>query len=343
MRAVSLHRDVLVATSAVLQVNCVIVRGPVDGEGETFVIDSPVLPDELDALPALLEQAGFPTPSGLLATHGDWDHLLGRLAFPGVALGCRREHRRAPAGIAGRSPARAARVRRGSPIERPRPLALGLGPGAARSPGAARIGDHELELHAADGHTADGMAVWFRGRACSSPATTSRRSSSRRSRRRHSPVPTRRRSTACRARCSRAEMGGAGSRWTVTGDRALGGAGRGPRLPRVVDGRAVDGRPEVAALPARAANAAQRRLHAENLTRRSQMTAGPPRVSARHYTADQRVVEQRQDRHEPAGRSVVASARGSDEHQLARDRGPSDGHSSIRMAVSDRRSPAGGQ
>ena len=47
MRAVALHADVLVATSAVLQVNCVIVRGPVEDEGETFVIDSPVLPDEL--------------------------------------------------------------------------------------------------------------------------------------------------------------------------------------------------------------------------------------------------------------------------------------------------------
>lgn len=125
MRAVSLHRDVLVATSAVLQVNCVIVRGPVaggeedgrrsapgdveresplpeqespvrviepGGEGiaaaEVFVIDSPVLPEELETLSALLAQAHFPEPSGLLATHGDWDHLLGRLAFPGVALGC---------------------------------------------------------------------------------------------------------------------------------------------------------------------------------------------------------------------------------------------------------------
>ena len=29
----------------------------------------------------MLEQAGFPV-SGLLATHADWDHLLGRLAFP---------------------------------------------------------------------------------------------------------------------------------------------------------------------------------------------------------------------------------------------------------------------
>ena len=52
------------------------------------MIDSPVLPEELDSLPGLLEQARFPAPSGLLATHGDWDHLLGRLAFPGLALGC---------------------------------------------------------------------------------------------------------------------------------------------------------------------------------------------------------------------------------------------------------------
>ncbi len=151
-------RDVLVVTSAILQVNCVIVRGAAaaadagDGRpssrtsaerrseaaGESFVIDSPVLPDELDALPALLEQARFPAPSGLLATHGDWDHLLGRLAFPGVALGCAEstaERLRA-------SPGEAQRELRafdeGLLIERTRPLALGLGPGAAGARAAAR-------------------------------------------------------------------------------------------------------------------------------------------------------------------------------------------------------------
>ena len=36
-------------------------------------------------LPGVLEQAGYPV-SGLLTTHGDWDHLLGRLAFPGAAV-----------------------------------------------------------------------------------------------------------------------------------------------------------------------------------------------------------------------------------------------------------------
>jgi glyoxylase-like metal-dependent hydrolase (beta-lactamase superfamily II) len=181
VRAVSLHHDVLVVTSALLHVNCVIVRGGIsssggggaggegEGEGEgvegrgtqpgeTFVIDSPVLPDELDALPALLEQAQFPAPSGLLATHGDWDHLLGRLAFPGVALGCAESTaRRLQA-----APGQAQRELRGFDedllIERVRPLALGSVQ-ALPVPGRCDIGELELELHAADGHSADGMAV----------------------------------------------------------------------------------------------------------------------------------------------------------------------------------------
>jgi glyoxylase-like metal-dependent hydrolase (beta-lactamase superfamily II) len=187
MRAISLHRDVIVVTSAILQVNCVIVRGAAgegqdaspssqpggEGEGqgeaaaaaegpqpagESFVIDSPVLPDELDALPALVEQARFPAPSGLLVTHGDWDHLLGRLAFPGVALGAGEstaERLRA-------SPGEAQRDLRdfdeGLLIERERPLALGSVQ-ALPVPGRCAVGERELELYAASGHTPDGMAV----------------------------------------------------------------------------------------------------------------------------------------------------------------------------------------
>jgi glyoxylase-like metal-dependent hydrolase (beta-lactamase superfamily II) len=160
VRAVALHADVLVATSAVLQVNCVIVRGPVEGEGETFVIDSPVLPDELETLPTLLDQARFPEPSGLLATHGDWDHLLGRLAFPGVALGCAEstaERLRASPGEVQRD---LREFDRDLLIERPRPLALGSVQ-ALPVPGRCGIGDHELELHPAGGHTVDGMAIWI--------------------------------------------------------------------------------------------------------------------------------------------------------------------------------------
>ena len=122
------------------------------------MIDSPVLPDELDALAALVEQAGFPLPSGLLATHGDWDHVLGRLAFPGIALGCSEstaERLRA-------SPGEAQRELRAFDkdllIERPRPLALGSVQ-ALPVPGRCSLGDRELELHPADGHTPDGMAI----------------------------------------------------------------------------------------------------------------------------------------------------------------------------------------
>ncbi|MGZ6214344.1 MAG: MBL fold metallo-hydrolase, partial [Candidatus Limnocylindria bacterium] len=86
MRAVALHADVIVFVSDVWQTTCTAVRGGDEG----FVIDSVVYPEELRALPDVLEQAGFPV-SGLLTTHGDWDHLLGRTAFPGAALGCGEE------------------------------------------------------------------------------------------------------------------------------------------------------------------------------------------------------------------------------------------------------------
>src|SRR6202034_2041101 len=82
MRLVAVDPDVIVVISAIWQTTCTAVRSGDEG----FVIDSPLLPDELEALPTLLEQAGFPV-SGLLATHGDWDHLLGKLAFPEGSLG----------------------------------------------------------------------------------------------------------------------------------------------------------------------------------------------------------------------------------------------------------------
>jgi glyoxylase-like metal-dependent hydrolase (beta-lactamase superfamily II) len=170
MRAVALHSDVIVIASAVLRVNCVVVRSPPGrrsqvgagaeqrGDGEAFVIDSPVLPDELDALPAMLERAGFPAPAGLLATHGDWDHLLGRLAFPELTLGCAEstaERLRAHPGEAQRE------LRAFDEellIERPRPLGLGVVQ-PLPVPGRCEIGEAELQLHPTSGHTRDGMAV----------------------------------------------------------------------------------------------------------------------------------------------------------------------------------------
>lgn len=176
MRVVSLHADVLLATSAIWQTNCVIVRGRVEldadnpvkvriaGEPdpgvETFVIDSPVLPEELDALPALLDQAGFATPSGLLATHADWDHLLGRLAFPEAALGCAGSTARRLSADPGAAQRELRAFDRQFHIERPRPLMLGSIQ-ALEVPGHCEIGVHELQLHPTEGHTEDGMAIWL--------------------------------------------------------------------------------------------------------------------------------------------------------------------------------------
>ena len=155
MRVVGLHEDVIVCTSAYWQTTCTIVRG---GD-ETFVIDSPVLPDELEALPAMLEQVGWPC-TGLLATHGDWDHLLGRLAFPAAALGVAET---TAARLTG-SPGEAARELRAFDdqhyCERPRPLQLGELQ-ALPVPGRLGVGEHELELHPTEGHVADGMAIWI--------------------------------------------------------------------------------------------------------------------------------------------------------------------------------------
>jgi glyoxylase-like metal-dependent hydrolase (beta-lactamase superfamily II) len=154
VRAIALHADVLVATSAIWQTNCAVVRA---GE-ECFLLDSPVLPDELQALPTLVEQAGFPAPSGLLVTHGDWDHLLGRLAFPGIALGCAES----TAARMQAAPGEAQRELRAFDeehfIERERPLSLGAVQ-ALPIPGSCGIGERELALHSAGGHTGDGIAI----------------------------------------------------------------------------------------------------------------------------------------------------------------------------------------
>ncbi len=154
MRAVGLHEDVVVATSRVYQTTCTLVRSG----GEAFCIDSPILPDELEILPALAEQANF-TVVGLLATHADWDHLLGRYAFPEAPLGCAET----TAGRLVNEPGAAQRELREFDesfyVQRPRPLSL---PGAQRLPvpGKVEVGEQELELQPADGHTEDGMAVW---------------------------------------------------------------------------------------------------------------------------------------------------------------------------------------
>jgi glyoxylase-like metal-dependent hydrolase (beta-lactamase superfamily II) len=158
VRAVSLHRDVIVVTSQLFQAHCTIVRGP--GGEEAFAIDSPVLPEELELLASLVRQAGFPEPQGLLATHADWDHVLGPLAFREAALGCAEssvERLRAEPGAAQRA---LRRFDEELHVERSAPLSLGsVQPLAV--PGRCSVGDAELELHPTAGHTADGMAIWI--------------------------------------------------------------------------------------------------------------------------------------------------------------------------------------
>jgi glyoxylase-like metal-dependent hydrolase (beta-lactamase superfamily II) len=151
MRVLALHGDVVVVTSRLWQTTCTLVRR----DSEAFCIDSPVLPDELELLPTIAEQSGF-NVVGLLATHADWDHVLGRIAF------------RVPLGVAESS---AAVLRDGSAqrelkqfdeehyVHRTAPLALGT-PQELPVPGRCGIGPGELDLYPTGGHTADGMAVW---------------------------------------------------------------------------------------------------------------------------------------------------------------------------------------
>jgi glyoxylase-like metal-dependent hydrolase (beta-lactamase superfamily II) len=154
VRVLALHSDVIVFVSRVWQTTATAVRAGDEG----FLIDSPVYPDELEAVPRVLEQAGFPV-SGLLATHADWDHLLGPLAFGDRPLGLAESS----AERLTREPGAAQRelrafddehyVERGAPLQLsaiqhlPVPGKLGLGH------------EHELELHPASGHTTDGVAV----------------------------------------------------------------------------------------------------------------------------------------------------------------------------------------
>jgi glyoxylase-like metal-dependent hydrolase (beta-lactamase superfamily II) len=180
VRAVSLHRDVIVVTSRLVQTNCTIIRGEAASApqaetvacssspgasaaepgtvAETFIVDSPILPDELELLPSLLDQAGYPQPSGLLATHGDWDHLLGPLAFPGLPLGCAESTAERLAAEPGAAQRKLREFDEQLYIDRARPLGLGSFEGLP-VPGRLEIGAAELELHPASGHTADGMVI----------------------------------------------------------------------------------------------------------------------------------------------------------------------------------------
>jgi glyoxylase-like metal-dependent hydrolase (beta-lactamase superfamily II) len=147
---------VLVATSSLWQTNAIALRSG----GEAMLVDSPYFADELEMLPEVLRQSGFEV-DGLLATHADWDHLLGRYAFPGASLGVAEStatRLRAEPGVAQNE------LRRADAeyyVKRPGPLGLGTYQ-SLPVPGKLELGSEELELHPSEGHSSDGMAIFAR-------------------------------------------------------------------------------------------------------------------------------------------------------------------------------------
>ena len=159
MQVLAVHADLIVFISRFWQTTCTAVRAGDEG----FVIDSPVYPDELEAIPGVLEQAGFPV-SGLLATHGDWDHLLGRIAFPEASLGCGESTARRLAAEPGQAQRELREFDEEHYVDDRPPLAFG-GVQSLPVPGRLALGsgprEREFELHPADGHTADGTAFFI--------------------------------------------------------------------------------------------------------------------------------------------------------------------------------------
>ena len=154
MKAVGLHPDVFVVTSRFWQTTCTLVKSG----SEAFCIDSPVLPDELELLPAIAEQASFPVV-GRIATHADWDHLLGGYAFPGTPLALAESSGARLRNEPGAAQRELREFDEEHYVERPVPLSL-PGAQALPVPGHCAVGERELELQPADGHTVDGMALW---------------------------------------------------------------------------------------------------------------------------------------------------------------------------------------
>lgn len=260
MRAVALHTDVIVFVSDMWQTTCTAVRGGDEG----FVIDSVLYPEELRALPDVLAQAGFPV-SGLLATHADWDHLLGRLAFPGAALGCGDATVSRLSAEMGEAQRKLRAFDQEHYVEDRAPLALG----SLQSlpvPGHLEIGApaaaHELELHLTGGHTADGVAFWMRWAkvlVCGdylSPVEI--------------PMLSAGGSVAAyRATLARLAPLLADAEWVIPGHGAPVAAQRALQIAAEDDAylEQLETDPAAATLPADRATPAQRRIHGDNVAR----------------------------------------------------------------------------
>ena len=217
-------------------------------------------PDELEALPARAR--------------------AGRLRLQRAA---RHARRLGPPARAARLPRRGARLRRddrgaadrASPATPPRELrafddehyveraaaaVARAGPGAAGARARSRSASDELELHPADGHTADGMAIWVavgaRARLRRLPLAGRDPDAVRGRLARRLPA---RRSSACAPLVEQADHVVPGHGETLDGARARGDPARGPRVPATE-------LPD-AELPLARRGAAQRAIHAENVER----------------------------------------------------------------------------
>jgi glyoxylase-like metal-dependent hydrolase (beta-lactamase superfamily II) len=258
MRALALHPDVIVFVSDMWQTTCTAVRGGSEG----FVIDSVLYPEELRALPDVLAQAGFEV-SGLLTTHGDWDHLLGRLACPGAALGCAESTVARLSAEIGDAQRELREFDAEHYVDGRGPLALG----SLQSlpvPGHLDIGSgsdgRELELRETGGHTADGVAYWLpwaKVLVCGDYL---------------SPVEIPALSPGGSVSVYRSTLGRlrplvAQGEWVVPGHGAPYTAQRAAEVLEQDEAylAALDSDPEAATLPAGRATAPQRRLHAENV------------------------------------------------------------------------------
>ena len=238
------------------------------------MIDSPVYPEELRVLPGVLEQAGYPV-SGLLATHGDWDHLLGRLAFPDAALAAAESTVARLGSELGQAHRELREFDEEQYVVDRAPLSLGslqALPVPGRLELGAGSGTHELELYPTAGHTPDGTAFWLpwcEVLVCGdylSPVELPTISPG------GSPVTYQETLDRLEGLVSRAEWVVPGHGGPISGERAQAVLAEDRAYLESLTAESLTaessaGDPEVAALPEGRRTAAQRRLHAENLKR----------------------------------------------------------------------------
>lgn len=157
MRSTQLSSDLVVFNSEVWETTSIAMRS-----GEfTLLVDSPVLPSELSGIPELLAERGFPTGKlRLFTTHADWDHTLGPLVFPEAPLLCGASSAERLARDPSELETSMAAFDESMYIERAAPTVNNLEPLGV--PGSLTLGDLNIELSQADGHTSDGTALLLR-------------------------------------------------------------------------------------------------------------------------------------------------------------------------------------